>query len=140
MKFIKKLRYDLKEYLFELFEINKVFNQLDDIHLKLKYINDDLKDIQHSEILDFDSNDFVSSLDYDSDIDDIKRDISELQDYDLDNISKTLDGLCETVDSLQDEVTAYRIEQAKLKRAMKALCMTLGKSEILKILEEDIDE
>lgn len=133
MKFIKKLRYDLKEYLFELFEINKVFNQLDDIHLKLS-------DIQHSEILDFDSNDFVLSLDYDSDIDDIRRDISELQDYDLDNISKTLDGLHETVDNLQDEVTAYRIEQAKLKRAMKALCMTLGKGEILKILEEDIDE
>ena len=125
MKFIKKLRYDLKEYLFELFEINKVFNQLDDIHLKLRDINDDLKDIQYSEILDFDSNDFVSSLDYDSDIDDI---------------NKTLDGLCETVDNLQDEVTVYRIEQAKLKRAMKALCMTLGKSEILKILEEDIDE
>lgn len=107
MKFIKKLRYDLKEYLFELFEINKVFNQLDDIHLKLSDINDDLKYIQG---------------------------------FDLDNISKTLDGLCETVDNLQDEVTVYRIEQAKLKRAMKALCMTLGKSEILKILEEDIDE
>lgn len=135
MKFIKKLRYDLKEYLFELFEINKVFNQLDDIHLKLSDINNDLKDIQC-----FDSNDFVLSFDYNRDIGDIERDISDLQDYDLDNISKTLDGLCETVDNLQDEVTAYRIEQAKLKRAMKALCMTLGKSEILKILEEDIDE
>lgn len=140
MKFIKKLRYDLKEYLFELFEINKVFNQLDDIHLKLKDINDDLKDIQCSEILDFDSNDFVSSFDYERDISYIESDISELQDYDLYYISKTLDGLCETVDNLQDEVTAYRIEQAKLERAMKALCMTLGKSEILKILEEDIDE
>lgn len=133
MKFIENLRKDLKEYLFKLFEINRVFDQLNDI-------NYDLRDIASAEILDCCPDDFVSSLDYDSDIDDIKRDISELQDYDLDNISKTLDGLCETVDNLQDEVTAYRIEQAKLKRAMKALCMTLGKSEILKILEEDIDE
>lgn len=136
MKFIKKLREDLKEYLFELFEINKVFNQLDNISYRLIEVESDVRDLNKCDILNYGSEDFVES----GELDDIRSDLDSLQTYDLDEMDIAIEKLSNSVEDLQEEVKSYRFEQVKLRRAIKALCMVLGKNEILKILEEDIDE
>ena len=150
MKFITKLRQDLKEYLFEIFEINKVFNQLDDISYRVEDVESDVRDLNHCDILNYGPEDFVESGELDDirhdlddirqDLDDIRQDLDNIQSYDLDEMDIAIDKLSNSVEDLQEEVKSYRFEQVKLRRAMRALCMSLGRDDILNILEASEDE
>lgn len=62
---------------------------------------------------------------------------SDLKDYlfKLFDIDKVFDE----IEQLQGELTEYKIQQARQNRAIKRLCLSLGKDDILKILGEEND-
>lgn len=126
-KFLKHLTKVSIDYVYKIFNVEKVYRDIDDLQCRVETIEDSdiadrVSDLEDKSILDFEPHEFVQDNDYACQ---------------MENLDNRLEDINEKIQDLLTKLDTSRKEQVKQRKAIEALCMTLGKKGILKILGEE---